>query len=161
MIVKPYGTGENGLMIIGESPSSVGSAVTGEPFTGKAGVKFFNALKQLGILKSECYVDNVINWHPSNLEADNFYGMISSRIKKIREKVLEIKPMTIVCLGKFASDTFSRKIWKRNKKPCLVKVKWKGMKFNLVVTYHPSAVYNYKSMPEKEYIDSLMKLMMK
>ena len=161
MLVKPFGSGENGIMIIGESPSSIGSGKTGIPFSGKAGVKFFAALQQLGIEKDECYIDNVINWYPFDKKSPNFYGMVSSRIKKLREQILEIKPKSVLCLGKYASETFSKRIWERKNKPFSMSVTCKQFKFDLIVAFHPSHVYNYMKKSDTEYIKEIVELIMR
>ena len=142
--VKGEGSLTSKVWLIGEAPGK-NEDETGKPFMGGAGQVLNGLLSEVGILRSSCYVDNVVQYQPP---ANNF-GIYYSDIKRgiptqelvsaherIQALAMAHKPNVIIALGNEAlyALTGKRGI-----------AKWRGSILSLggikvVPTYHPAMI---------------------
>lgn len=103
-----YGTGENGLMVIGIAPSYVGGNITGFPMSegkSRSGELIFRILKRNDLEGKESYITNILfcatpkNREPSEQE-------VSNCIKYTKREMLIIKPKLVLLLGRVPSNAF-------------------------------------------------------
>ncbi|WP_196594018.1 uracil-DNA glycosylase [Pectinatus sottacetonis] len=134
-VVFGEGSEENHIMFIGEGPG-YNEDMKGRPFVGKSGQLFDKMLQSVGLTRKEIYIANIVkcrppgNRNPSEEECERC-------INYLRWQVKFICPDIIVCLGAVAAKhilakdfkiTRSRGIW------------YQRGKFNIMATYHPSAL---------------------
>jgi uracil-DNA glycosylase family 4 len=79
MQIKPTGPCPARIMIVGEAPGEQ-EVHRGEPFVGSSGMELNNMLKEAGIMRSECFVTNVIRVRPPANNLDNFIARTKSAI---------------------------------------------------------------------------------
>jgi len=71
MQIRPTGPCPARIMIVGEAPGEQ-EVQKGEPFVGSSGMELNNMLKEAGIMRSECFITNVIRIRPPANNLDNF-----------------------------------------------------------------------------------------
>jgi DNA polymerase len=79
MKVQGNGPIPSRIMLVGEYPSSRDEE-TGSPFSGSAGEELGRMLNEAGILRSECYLTNVVKYRPPN-------NLISEWVAKAKKDV--------------------------------------------------------------------------
>lgn len=142
--VKGEGNLESKVWLIGEAPGK-NEDETGRPFVGGAGQVLNGMLSEVGILRSSCYVDNVIQYQPPANNFGVYYKDLKGGIpteelvsahERIQALALEYKPNVIVALGNEAlfALTGKRGI-----------TKWRGSIVSLngikvIPTYHPAMI---------------------
>ena len=133
-----------------------------KPFVGIAGEMFDSILNQAGIVRSQCYITNVIKEHPYNNDISKFikFSSLSDVVKTTAEyKVYEnelieelngISANIIVCCGQVATYALCRHprgIVKKHRGSVQLSKTLKGDR-KVIPTIHPSAVnrgdYKYK-----------------
>jgi len=135
-----YGSGKNGLMIIGTAPSIYGGNITGMPMSegkSKSGSLIFEILRENSIIASECYITNVLfcatpnNREPKPVEIKNC-------AEYTRREIRLIKPKLVILLGKVALHALLGRAYQQNEA-----YEIDGIKFVAVV--HPSFVLRQNS----------------
>ena len=89
------------IMLIGEAPGA-DEDLYGKPFVGRAGQLLQKTLVELGITKN-IYVSNIIKHRPPNNRKPTMLEMIELG-NEICKEIINLKPKTIVCLGRSPSD---------------------------------------------------------
>ncbi|MCL4434742.1 MAG: uracil-DNA glycosylase [Actinobacteria bacterium] len=90
------------LMFVGEGPGRE-EDIAGEPFVGKSGKLLDRLMQQeLGIVRSQCYIANVVKCRPPN-NRNPFEEEISACRPFLEAQIREIDPAVIVTLGNFAT----------------------------------------------------------
>lgn len=106
-IVFGEGSGESGLMFIGEAPG-VDEDREGRPFVGRAGGLLTNLITKMGLKREDLYIANVVKCHPPqnrNPEPDEVAVCKPFLLKQIEI----IKPAVIITLGAVASQNLLEK----------------------------------------------------
>lgn len=86
------------LMIIGQSPSPIGSAITGIPFTSPlSGTLLNRCLETAGIKREDVYITNIVKCGVPNPEQS-----LQKCIKWFKEELRQVSPAIIVALGSLA-----------------------------------------------------------
>jgi DNA polymerase len=143
-------------MIVGEAPGP-SEVRSGEPFAGSSGHELSNMLHEAGILRTECYITNVVKTQPFANKVENLYDKLTPKacipgsiliegIKELWEEIERINPHIIIPLGNTAlyAVTGERSIskWRGSimaSKPALPSIT-QTRDFKVVPTYHPSAI---------------------
>lgn len=71
MTIRPSGPCPAKIMLVGEFPGEQ-EILKGEPFVGSAGLELSNLLRDAGIMRSACFITNVIRQRPPANDIDNF-----------------------------------------------------------------------------------------
>lgn len=79
MDIRPTGPTPARIMIVGEFPGEQ-EVVRGEPFVGYAGEELSRMLKEAGIMRSACFITNVIRVRPPGNDIDCFIAKTKSAI---------------------------------------------------------------------------------
>ena len=99
-----FGIGDPGadLMFVGEGPGR-DEDIAGEPFVGKSGKLLDRLMQQeLGIVRSQCYIANVVKCRPPN-NRNPLEEEITACRPFLEAQIREINPAVIVTLGNFAT----------------------------------------------------------
>jgi uracil-DNA glycosylase len=148
ILVPPSGSPSAQIAFIGEAPGA-NEIQQGRPFVGAAGQLFDKLLSAVGIIRSNCYITNVIKERPPSNDIKKFITIESRRVKATQEyydyeKALyaELKRCTaniLVPLGGTALFALTRKIgitnWRGSVIPAVAELG--GRK--VIPTIHPSA----------------------
>ena len=95
------------MMLIGEAPGETEER-DGRPFVGAAGMLLERLLADVGIVRAECWVDNVMQVRPPKNKFDVFYQdkgrkeptpELVAGWERLRNTIREVGPDVIVCLG--------------------------------------------------------------
>jgi uracil-DNA glycosylase family protein len=145
--------GPGGVVFIGEQPGDQEDKV-GKPFVGPAGQIFDQALKVVGIDRSQCYVTNAVKhfkWKPHGKR--RIHEKPSSReIEACRPWLIAelqfLRPEMIVCLGASAvRSTFGKDL-------PILKNRGRWMSSDLspktLITVHPSSILRAPDPTAKE-----------
>jgi len=107
LLVPGFGSPNAKLWLIGEAPGTQES-LKGVPFVGGAGMVLDGILAKVGIERSKCYIDNVIQYQPKANDFSPYY-LDKSRTKPTQElieahtklclAVKTYKPNLVVALG--------------------------------------------------------------
>ena len=131
------------LMLVGETPGDE-EDLQGHPFVGPAGRLLDEALKEVGVVRSEVYVTNAVKhfkWEPRGKR--RLHSKPSSRemaaCRPWLDAELEVlHPKTIVCLGATAAQTLLGRAFRVTKqRGQLLESQYADW---VLATYHPSAV---------------------
>lgn len=107
MIVKGEGDVQSKIYIYGEAPGAQEER-TGRPFTGGAGRVLEGILHEVGIKRSETFIDNVIQQRPKGNDFSVFYKdrgrkepteELLDNHRRIKEAITRHKPNVVVALG--------------------------------------------------------------
>lgn len=79
MQIQPSGPCPAKIMIVGEAPGS-SEIRLGQPFVGAAGQELSRMLQEAGIMRSQCFITNVIRVAPPSDDASSFFAMKKSEI---------------------------------------------------------------------------------
>lgn len=134
------------VMFVGEAPGREENAA-GRPFIGDAGKLLDKALTKLGIQRSAVYIANIIKcWPPGNRRPAP--DEMTSCVGYLEEQIAEVKPKSIVALGKTSMQTLVEihsSIGKMRGKVMA------GPGGTLVVpTWHPSYILRCGGMGDKQ-----------
>lgn len=96
------------LAIVGEAPGEDEERY-GIPFVGASGYKLDEVCKQVGIIRSQCFVGNVCRYRPPGNKIDkwlNYKGFthphVTNGAADLRQQLIDWKPNCILALGKTA-----------------------------------------------------------
>jgi DNA polymerase-1 len=145
-------------MIIGECPGADEERL-GRPFVGVSGLELDKMLHEAGLLRSECFVTNVIRLRPlgndldhfisrakkapapdwTNIDGVWFHPKVASHIALLHKEIQLCQPTVIVPLGNLA-------LWATTSKWGITD--WRGSQLKcstlatatVIPTYHPAAV---------------------
>lgn len=79
MQIRPVGPCPARIMIVGEAPGEQ-EVHKGEPFVGSSGMELSNMLREAGIMRSECFITNVVRFRPPANDIYNFIAKTKSAI---------------------------------------------------------------------------------
>jgi uracil-DNA glycosylase family 4 len=79
MTIRPSGPCPAPIMLLGEFPGEQ-EVLKGEPFVGSSGQELNNMLRDAGIMRSACFVTNVIRIRPPANDIDNFIAPTKAAI---------------------------------------------------------------------------------
>ncbi len=133
------GTGESGLMIIGEAPGPK-EDMEGTPFVGRSGTLMDKVLKSVGLTRDKVYLSNAVRCRPRLGKSPKVIE-IKKCAKYLRYEVELIKPRIIVPMGNSALKALS--VILGYKFPKVSEIAGRIMKIkNFYVTpqYHPAAI---------------------
>jgi uracil-DNA glycosylase len=145
--------GRGGVVFIGEQPGDQEDKA-GKPFVGPAGQILDQALKVVGIDRSQCYVTNAVKhfkWRPSGKrrihEKPSAREIEACRPWLVAELQL-LRPETIVCLG--ASAT--RSVFGKDLPILKNRGRWMSSDLNpkTLITVHPSSILRAPDPTAKE-----------
>jgi len=132
-----YGTGnaDANLMFIGEGPGYYEDK-QGEPFVGAAGQLLNRMLEEIGVLRADVYIANVIKCRPPG-NRDPMPEEVDACTPWLQEQIALIDPRVIVTLGNFATR------FMLDKPVSISRVR--GQRFPLegrivIPTFHPAAI---------------------
>ena len=132
-----YGTGnaDANLMFIGEGPGYYEDK-QGEPFVGAAGQLLNRMLEEIGVLRADVYIANVIKCRPPG-NRDPMPEEVDACTPWLQEQIALIDPRVIVPLGNFATR------FMLDKPVSISRVR--GQRFPLegrtvIPTFHPAAI---------------------
>ena len=132
-----YGTGnaDANLMFIGEGPGYYEDK-QGEPFVGAAGQLLNRMLDEIGVLRADVYIANVIKCRPPG-NRDPMPEEVDACTPWLQEQIALIDPHVIVTLGNFATR------FMLDKPVSISRVR--GQRFPLggrtvIPTFHPAAI---------------------
>lgn len=142
--VKGEGNLQSKIWLIGEAPGE-NEDKTGRPFCGGAGYVLDGLLQEVGIRRSECYVDNVIQYRPPSNNFGVYYedakrdrptGELQAAHERIKALVAQYKPNVVVALGGEALYALCGKKhitkWRGSILPCGT------TSIKVIPTYHPA-----------------------
>jgi uracil-DNA glycosylase family 4 len=144
MIVPPIGPLDAKIAIVGEAPGAE-EEIEGVPFVGSSGRLLNQMLAGAGIIRSQCFICNVVDVRPPANNFGVFYrdkerqdpsdSLIKAR-EILHSRLQRLKPNVVICLGDEAlrAVTGKRSI-----------SKWRGSVISspcgkVVPTYHPAYV---------------------
>jgi len=123
------------IMFIGEGPG-YNEDMQGKPFVGKSGQLFDKILAAVNLTRADIYIANIVKCRPPQ-NRNPMEEECQSCINYLRWQVKFIQPEIIVCLGVVAAKHIIDKDFKITQKHG----RWyKRSKFNIMATYHPSAL---------------------
>jgi len=101
-IAFSYGTGSNGIMIVGTAPSQSGGNLTGMPMSegkSRSGKLVFDILAESQLVPMECYITNILFCAtPGNREP--LFSEINSCVTYKRREIRVLKPKLVIMLGR-------------------------------------------------------------
>jgi DNA polymerase len=106
-IVFGVGSPDAPVVFVGEAPGQE-EDLRGEPFVGPAGQLLDRMIVAMGLSRAEVYIANIVKCRPPgnrNPEPDEIAACEPFLVKQLAA----IRPRMIVCLGKFAAQTLTRK----------------------------------------------------
>lgn len=149
-IVPAEGPKNCNIAIIGEAPGSTEDRV-GRPFVGRAGMLLNELLENAGILRSQCYITNVVKERPPSDDMTRFITIKNSNNitmtdeykqyeAMLYEEMKDVTANVVVALGKHALFATTRKygILKQRGGVLHAVEKMNGRK--VIPTIHPAAV---------------------
>jgi uracil-DNA glycosylase family 4 len=121
-------------MIIGEAPGAKEDEL-GTPFVGESGNLLDSMLRYAGLVRSECWVTNVVKYRPLNNRTPNILE-IEVSIPYLRRESLILGTRTIITLGAVPLSVIDpfRRVSKCHGEA------FRGNRWTIVPMYHPAAV---------------------
>ena len=98
MSIRPTGPCPAKIMLVGEFPGEQ-EVLRGEPFVGSAGIELNNMLRDAGIMRSQCFVTNVVRIRPPANDIDHFIARIKADITPQHVRVMDKWVMPCVVDG--------------------------------------------------------------
>ena len=157
MVVPGNGSHNSKIMFIGEAPGSIENE-TGLPFSGKSGTLLDNLLQQIGLVRQDVFITNLVKCRPP-MNRNPSAKEIKSCLNFLLSQITILKPTLIVTLG---NVPLSALLPKESISKSHGKLKhWKGV--DLLPFYHPAAaLYNPKLKPVlKKDFDTLSQIIKK
>jgi DNA polymerase len=134
-VVFGVGSTDARLMFVGEAPGQ-NEDLQGEPFVGAAGQLLDRLLGEIGIMRSEVYIANVLKCRPPG-NRDPRPDEIDACKGYLREQVRMIGPEVVVTLGNFATKLLLRTETGITRLRGVPHDWWLGA--TLIPTFHPAA----------------------
>ena len=137
------------IVFVGEAPGAEEDR-QGLPFVGRAGVLLNKLLEQVGLMRSEVYICNVIKCRPPE-NRDPLPEEISACKPYLDKQLSVIKPRVICCLGLHAAQTIL------NKKDAMTRLRSASHVLSdgttVVPTYHTAAALRFPAYKQQIYDD--------
>ena len=146
---KVPGTGplDANIVIVGEAPGET-EVIQGEPFVGVAGKILSSMMNEVGLLRNDCYLTNVVKYKPAGnkinpLFRDNRMTVPTDKMKEcvaeLKVEIEAIKPNLVIALGRTAMWALTgRTQTMKHRGSLYVSTLVKDQK--VLVTMHPAAV---------------------
>lgn len=155
-IVVGSGNPSADIMFIGEAPGR-NEDEQGIPFCGAAGKNLSKLLAEVGLLREDIYIANILKLRPPK-NRDPTKEEIALHTPWLLKQIKEIKPKIICTLGNYSTKFFMAEtdIEQMKKQPGISEIHGKlqeikigRLKIKLIPLYHPAAIiYNRKIEPE-------------
>ncbi len=123
------------VMFIGEGPGAREDA-TGRPFVGAAGQLLDKMLNEIGLVRSDVYIANVVKCRPPQ-NRDPQPQEREACIGYLRAQVAFIKPRVIVCLGRIAAGVILGREVRMTREHGVFEQR---KSFLIMPTFHPAAL---------------------
>lgn len=160
MDVNPTGPVPARIMIVGECPGEQ-EVLKGMPFVGSAGQELSRMLQEAGIVRSQCFITNVIRTRPPGNDPTIHIAMKKSEItdkhtllhdkfilpplrdgiELLKREIELVQPNVIIALGNVAMWALTGKwgvtSWRGSTMECLFKFQKSPA---VIPTYHPSLI---------------------
>jgi probable DNA metabolism protein len=151
------------VVFVGEQPGDQEDRA-GRPFVGPAGQVFDDALRQVGIDRTECYVTNTVKhfkWEPRGtrrLHAKPNAREVTACRPWLEEELRLVRPKVLVCLGSTAAQALvgrDFRVTERRGRP--FETEWSPW---TVATIHPSALLRIpdpalREQSHRQFVDDL------
>ena len=134
-VVFGVGDPQAELMFVGEAPG-YHEDQQGQPFVGAAGQLLNTLLGEVGILRDEVYIANVLKCRPPN-NRDPLDDEIEACKPYLREQIRLIDPRVVMTLGNFATKLLLKTELGITRLRGTAYPWWRGKR--LIPTYHPAA----------------------
>jgi DNA polymerase len=103
------GEGRRGILICGEAPGADEDS-QGKPFVGQSGDELWSALAKFGVKRRDCWVTNSLRCRPQKNEYPP--KAVDYCRPYLIQAVQELKPSTIIPLGKWAVESLLGWLWR-------------------------------------------------
>ena len=134
-VVFGVGDPEARLMLVGEAPGK-NEDIQGEPFVGAAGRLLDTLLEEVGLLRSDVYIANVLKCRPPG-NRDPRTEEIDACKGYLREQIRLVSPDVVMTLGNFATKLLL------NTEVGITRLRGRAYRWwldaSLVPTFHPAA----------------------
>ncbi len=144
------GNDEASIMLVGEAPGKKEDE-TGRPFVGAAGKYLTNALRELGVDRTEVYITNAVKCRPPQNRKPTKKEIEACRPYLLKQMEI-IKPQVIICLGNSAAYSLLGRDIKLKEEAGMLLTR-DGRK--IMITYHPSFVMRFRGRYEQEFMKHL------
>lgn len=160
--VYGYGSDTAEILLLGEAPGKT-EVIEGSPFMGAAGIELTKMLEQAGMLRSQCYLDNVCKYQPPRNRIEQWFytktkiakekpphevvlgkfvhPYIAQGVRDLESLLTRINPKVIIALGNtalwFCTGEWGITKWRGSN---LQSRSINGKVYSVVPTYHPAAV---------------------
>jgi uracil-DNA glycosylase family 4 len=135
-MMKPYGGGELGIVIVGEQPGKDEDA-EGRPFVGRSGHRLKKVFRSLGVnVDTDCVVTNAVQCYSAKKPSDAVRHCCWPRL---HAQLSDIKPLLVICLGTEAVSSVFKRSLKIGKVRGMAYAS-KAYQCPVFPTYHPSYI---------------------
>jgi DNA polymerase len=153
-----YGRGEKGVLIIGEAPGEQ-EDTRNRPFVGKSGQHLRDTLRSFHVdMDRDCWVTNALICRPKNNRTPSPKEIDYCRPTVIKT-IKDLKPNTIVILGKTPLRSVIGWIWKKDTGKMFRWVGWhipcQNLNTWICPTWHPAAMEYEKDIQKRTLQDRL------
>lgn len=169
---RPTGPANAKLMIVGEAPGKT-EVEKGLPFVGASGMLLDEMLRARGMNRGQAFVTNVVRERPPKNDVGLFFAerkkditldhrqilgkwvdpRVAFGIEKLKEEIRLVQPEGILAFGNVAmwalTGHWGIKTWRGSELQGGVD----GVRFQIIPTYHPAAVFREQSVKELIQID--------
>ncbi len=166
-VVLGVGSVDAKIMFVGEAPGAE-EEIRGEPFVGPAGQLLTKMIQAMGLMRSEVYIGNIMNWRPQMPTVDG-REQVGNRppseaemrycLPYLRAQIAVVNPALLVALG----STAAQGLLGFGSFKALGEIRGQWREFGgkpLMVTYHPSYILRNQSNRSKRMIwEDLLKVM--
>ena len=147
-LVPPVGPTACQIAFIGEAPGAT-EAQRGIPFIGAAGQLFDKLLSATGIIRSLCYITNVVKERPANNDIKHFIDIQGRKVKATAEyyeyekalyqELSRVQANVLVPLGNVALFALTRNIGVGNWRGSVIRARAELNARKVIPTIHPAA----------------------
>ncbi len=162
MDIRPTGPCPAKIMIVGECPGEQ-EVLKGEPFVGSAGMELSKMLQEAGIMRSACFITNVVRVRPPGNDIDNFIAadkksitgqhlmlrdkfvlpVVRDGIELLKREIELCRPHVIIALGNVAlwalTGNSGIMSWRGSTIECDMELNL-DYKPKVVPAYHPAVI---------------------
>lgn len=144
------------LVFVGEAPGK-NEARLGRPFCGRAGAVLDELLKEVGIIRSETYITNIVKDRPPD-NRDPFPEEIAIYAPFLDRQIDLIKPKVVATLGRFSANYLLEK-YSFGETFAMSRIHGKKyekneMDFKIIPLYHPAAII-YSPKRKEDFLSDL------
>lgn len=147
-VVNGVGSGELGLMFLGEAPGKREDA-QGEPFVGRSGSLLDDALEEAGASRGEVRISNVVRCRPPD-NRDPRGDEVENCREYLEREVEELEPDVVCVLGRVAASALlGESVTLRDAVGVDGDITIGEVEATLVVSYHPAATIYDRSKTDE------------